>query len=65
MEAVGSLQVVASDGSLAELRAEVRRAASQLQSLSAERDARQRDLPDRASLLSGQVETLVEEVRQA
>jgi diguanylate cyclase (GGDEF)-like protein len=65
LEAVGSLQLVASDGSLAELRAEVRRAAGQLQSLSAERDARQRDLSDRVTLLSGQVEVLVEEVREA
>jgi diguanylate cyclase (GGDEF)-like protein len=65
LEAVGSLQVVASDGSLAELRDEVRRAASQLRGMSAERDARQRDLSDRVTLLSGQVEVLVEEVREA
>ena len=65
LEAVGALQLVAADGSLEELRNEVRRAADQLHNLAAERDARQRELSDRVTLLSDQVQILVEEVRQA
>jgi diguanylate cyclase (GGDEF)-like protein len=65
LAAVGSLQIVATDGSLEELRNEVRRAADQLHNLAAERDARQLELSDRVALLSDQVQVLVEEVRQA
>jgi diguanylate cyclase (GGDEF)-like protein len=65
LKAVGTLQLVAADGSLEELRNEVRRAADQLHNLAAERDTRQRELSDRVSLLSDQVQILVEEVRQA
>lgn len=65
LKAVGALQLVAADGSLDELRNEVRRAADQLHNLAAERDARQRELSDRVTLLSDQVQILVEEVRQA
>ena len=65
LKAVGTLQLVAADGSLEELRNEVRRAADQLHTLAAERDARQLELSDRVTLLSDQVQILVEEVRQA
>jgi diguanylate cyclase (GGDEF)-like protein len=65
LRAVGTLQLVAADGSLEELRNEVRRAADQLHHLAAERDARQTELSDRVTLLSDQVQILVEEVRQA
>jgi diguanylate cyclase (GGDEF)-like protein len=65
LEAVGTLQHVATDGSLEELRNEVRRAADQLHCLAAERDVRQTELSDRVTVLSDQVQTLVEEVRQA
>src|SRR6185436_2886489 len=65
LEAVGTLQVVAADGSLDELRDEVRRAAEQLHTLAEERDARQKELAERVTLLADQVQILVEEVRQA
>jgi len=65
LEAVGTLQIVATDGSLEELRHEVRRAADQLHNLAVERDARQKELADRVTLLSDQVQILVAEVRQA
>ncbi|HLZ27141.1 MAG TPA: GGDEF domain-containing protein [Chloroflexota bacterium] len=65
LKAVSTLQLVAADGSLEELRNEVRRAADQLHNLAAERDTRQRELSDRVTLLSDQVQILVEEVRQA
>jgi diguanylate cyclase (GGDEF)-like protein len=65
LEAVGTLQLVAADGSLDELRSEVRRAAEQLHTLAAERDARQKELAERVTVLADQVQILVEEVRQA
>src|SRR5579859_4303806 len=65
LAAVGSLQIVATDGSLEELRNEVRHAADQLHNLAAERDARQKELSERVTQLSDQVQVLVEEVRQA
>ena len=65
LKAVGTLQLVAADGSLEDLRNEVRRAADQLHNLAAERDARQKELSDRVTMLSDQVQILVEEVRQA
>jgi diguanylate cyclase (GGDEF)-like protein len=65
LKAVNDLQVVASDGSLEELRNEIRRAADQLHGLATERDARQEELSDRVTLLTGQVQILVEEVREA
>jgi diguanylate cyclase (GGDEF)-like protein len=65
LDAVGSLQLVASDGSLEELRNEVRRAADQLQTLANDRDTRQQELSDRVAQLSDQVQILVDEVREA
>jgi diguanylate cyclase (GGDEF)-like protein len=65
LEAVGTLQVVAADGTLEELRNEVRRAADQLHNLAADRDIRQKELSDRVTVLSDQVQILAEEVRQA
>jgi diguanylate cyclase (GGDEF)-like protein len=65
LAAVSGLQLVAADGSLEELRNEVGRAAELLHVLAGERDLRQQELTDRVTLLSDQVQILVEEVRQA
>jgi diguanylate cyclase (GGDEF)-like protein len=65
LDAVSTLQLVAADGSLDELRNEVKRASEQLHSLAVERDARQQELAERVTVLADQVQILVEEVRQA
>src|SRR5216110_652133 len=50
VDAVGILQRVASDGSLEDLRNEVRRASDQLHGMAAERDARQQELSNQVTL---------------